>query len=106
MLARHSQLKWPVAENALSGTPDLVSITSTTDRRAHILASALAVFTHKGYHNTSMDDVAARAEISKPIVYQHFAGKRELYLGLLDDSVDTVTDGVRSEEHTSELQSH
>lgn len=64
------------------------------DRRDLLLRHALAVFTEKGYHSTSMDDVAARAGVSKPIVYQHFAGKRELYLGLLQNSVEEVSTGV------------
>jgi AcrR family transcriptional regulator len=37
----------------------------------------MEVFTTTGYHNTAMDDIAARAGISKPIPYQHFAGKRD-----------------------------
>ena len=64
------------------------------DRPATILACALAVFTERGYHKTSMDDIAAAAGVSKPILYQHFAGKRELYLGMLQDSVEAVSAGV------------
>ena len=41
-----------------------------------------------------MDDIAAKAGISKPIVYQYFSGKRELYLGLLDDAVDEWVAGI------------
>lgn len=37
-----------------------------------------------GYHATSMDDIADRAGVSKPVLYQHFDGKLELYLGLLE----------------------
>lgn len=69
-------------------------VVALVDRREAILQAALEVFTQRGFHNTAMDDVAARASISKPVLYQHFAGKRELYLGLLDASVNAVVQGV------------
>lgn len=37
-----------------------------------------------GYHGTAMDEIAEKARVSKPVLYQHFPGKRELYLALLD----------------------
>jgi len=47
-----------------------------------------------------MDEIAERAGVSKPVLYQHFPGKLELYLALLDESVDTlvetVSDALRS----------
>jgi AcrR family transcriptional regulator len=64
------------------------------DRRDTILLAALQVFTERGYHNTAMDNVAARAAISKPVLYQYFPSKRDLYLGLLDDSADAVCQDV------------
>jgi AcrR family transcriptional regulator len=39
----------------------------------------------QGYHAAAMDDIAERAGVSKPVLYQHFPGKLELYLALLDD---------------------
>jgi AcrR family transcriptional regulator len=42
-----------------------------------------------------MDDIADRAGVSKPVLYQHFPGKLELYLALLDESVDTLVQTVR-----------
>jgi AcrR family transcriptional regulator len=42
-----------------------------------------------------MDDIAERAGVSKPVLYQHFPGKRELYLALLDQSCDTIIDACR-----------
>ena len=63
------------------------------DRRSQLLLAATDVFTEKGYNNSSMDDIARAANVSKPILYQHFSSKRDLYLGLLDQSVDLwVTD--------------
>lgn len=67
-----------------------------TARRAQLLGVALDVFAESGYHAASMDDIADRAGVSKPVLYQHFPSKLELYLALLETSVDTVIDGVRS----------
>ena len=64
-------------------------------RRAQLLESALEVFVAQGYHAAAMDDIAERAGVSKPVLYQHFPGKLELYLALLDDACDQVIDGVR-----------
>ena len=66
------------------------------DRRATILSCALEVFVERGYHNASMDEIAARAGLSKPILYQYFPGKRELYRGLLENSVKDVVSGIVS----------
>lgn len=54
-------------------------------RRRQLLDTALDVFAAKGFHATSMDDVADAAGVSKPVLYQHFRSKRDLYLALLDD---------------------
>ncbi|MGZ4438566.1 MAG: TetR/AcrR family transcriptional regulator [Nocardioides sp.] len=61
-------------------------------RRAQLLDSALEVFVAQGYHAAAMDDIAERAGVSKPVLYQHFPGKLELYLALLDQSCDTIID--------------
>ncbi len=55
-----------------------------SERRAMLLDAALGVFVEKGYHQAAMDDIAARAGVSKPVLYQHFPGKLELYLALVD----------------------
>jgi len=57
-----------------------------SERRAQLLDAARQVFVEKGYHAAAMDDIAERAGVSKPVLYQHFPGKRELYLALLDES--------------------
>lgn len=65
-------------------------------RRKQLLAVALEVFAEHGYHAASMDEIAARAGVSKPVVYQHFPGKLDLYLALLESSVDTVVAEVKA----------
>ncbi|MFL6160222.1 MAG: TetR/AcrR family transcriptional regulator, partial [Marmoricola sp.] len=50
----------------------------------------------QGYHSAAMDDIAENAGVSKPVLYQHFPGKLDLYLALLDQAVDKVIDGTRA----------
>ncbi|MAO79213.1 TetR/AcrR family transcriptional regulator [Nocardioides marinus] len=66
------------------------------ERRAQLLESALEVFVAQGYHAAAMDDIAERAGVSKPVLYQHFPGKLELYLALLDRSCDQIIDNCRA----------
>lgn len=66
-----------------------------TARRAQLLDVALDVFVEQGYHAASMDEIAERAGVSKPVLYQHFPGKLDLYTALVSSAVDTVIEGVR-----------
>jgi AcrR family transcriptional regulator len=61
-----------------------------TARRKQLLAAAQEVFVANGYHAAAMDDIAERAGVSKPVLYQHFPGKLELYLALLDTHCDAL----------------
>ena len=58
---------------------------SAVDRRAQLLRVARTTFARAGYHATSMNDVADAAGVTKPVLYQHFASKRDLFHALLDD---------------------
>jgi AcrR family transcriptional regulator len=60
-------------------------------RRKQLLAAAQEVFVANGYHAAAMDDIAERAGVSKPVLYQHFPGKLELYLALLDTQAEALT---------------
>ena len=55
------------------------------ERRRQLLDTAVDVFAAKGFHATSMNDVADAAGVTKPVLYQHFTSKRQLYLELLED---------------------
>ena len=61
-------------------------------RRKQLLAAAQEVFVAQGYHAAAMDDIAERAGVSKPVLYQHFPGKLELYLALLDTHCDAIVE--------------
>jgi AcrR family transcriptional regulator len=54
------------------------------ERRVAIQSSALEVFAERGYHTTSIDDIARAAGISKALIYEHFASKQELHADLLE----------------------
>jgi AcrR family transcriptional regulator len=64
-------------------------------RRKQLLAAAQEVFVANGYHAAAMDDIAERAGVSKPVLYQHFPGKLELYLALLDTQADMLGRAVQ-----------
>jgi AcrR family transcriptional regulator len=53
------------------------------ERRTGILDAALAVFSQRGYHAASIDDIASEAGVSKALIYEHFASKQELYADLI-----------------------
>ena len=65
-------------------------------RRKQLLAAAQQVFVAQGYHAAAMDDIAERAGVSKPVLYQHFPGKLELYLALLDTHCDAMVARMRA----------
>ena len=65
-------------------------------RRRQLLDAAMEVFVARGYHAAAMDEIADRAGVSKPVLYQHFPGKQELYLALLDESVDRLIEAVEA----------
>jgi AcrR family transcriptional regulator len=60
------------------------------ERRAAILESALAVFAKRGYHATSIDDIARENGVSKALIYEHFTSKAELYAELLEQYAEVL----------------
>lgn len=75
-------------------------------RRVQLLDAANDVFTTRGYHASAMDDIAEAAGVSKPVLYQHFSSKLDLYLALLDRScerlVEVVADSLASTDDNAE----
>ncbi len=63
-------------------------------RREQVLAAAREVFVAEGFHAASMDTIAERAGVTKPVLYQHFPGKLDLYLALLDTAIDELVTGI------------
>src|SRR6187402_3857241 len=67
-----------------------------SERRAQLLEAAQEVFVGSGYHAAAMDEIAERAGVSKPVLYQHFPGKLDLYLALLDQHAEVMVAAVRT----------
>ncbi|MCG5121183.1 TetR/AcrR family transcriptional regulator [Streptomyces sp. T7(2022)] len=65
-------------------------------RRNQLLGAAQEVFVAQGYHAAAMDDIAERAGVSKPVLYQHFPGKLDLYLALLDQHCEALLQAVQT----------
>jgi AcrR family transcriptional regulator len=84
------------AGKAATGQPKAAGARSARlprdERRAQLLAAAQEVFVANGYHGAAMDEIAETAHVSKPVLYQHFPSKRELYLALLDSHLTALTD--------------
>lgn len=75
-------------------------------RRKQLLEVAVEVFAARGFHPTSMNDLAEAAGVTKPVLYQHFSSKRELYLELLDEIGSRLREsiGKATSEATSPRQ--
>jgi len=69
-------------------------------RRRQLLDAAMEVFVARGYHAAAMDEIAERAGVSKPVLYQHFPGKQDLYLALLDESVGRLVEEMSGQTLT------
>src|SRR5262247_3976171 len=59
-------------------------------RRAQLIEVGRSVFAKRGYEATSMEEIASRAKVSKPIVYEHFGGKEGLYAVVVDREVEHI----------------
>ena len=59
-------------------------------RREQLIVVAKALFAEKGFEGTSVEEIAARADVSKPVVYEHFGGKEGLYAVIVDREVEAL----------------
>ena len=66
-----------------------------SERRAQLLNVARRVFGKSGFHRVSMEEVASEAGVTKPILYDHFPSKKELYLALLEADLSVLHEKVR-----------
>jgi AcrR family transcriptional regulator len=85
-----------IAEDGNSAQDTLPSRMPRAERRIQLLDAARSVFAARGFHAASMDDIADRAGVSKPVLYQHFPGKVELYLALLDAEAALLLDSLKT----------
>jgi len=60
------------------------------ERREQLLDVARSLFAEKGFEGTSVEEIAARADVSKPVVYEHFGGKEGIYAVIVDREVEAL----------------
>ena len=66
------------------------------ERREQLIDVARALFAERGLEGTSVEEIAAHAGVSKPVVYEHFGGKEGLYAVVVDREVRTLHDAIRT----------
>ncbi|PHP53653.1 TetR/AcrR family transcriptional regulator [Actinomyces ruminis] len=78
---------------------------SASERREQLIAVARALFAEKGFEATSIEEIANRAKVSKPVVYEHFGGKEGLYAVIVDRELTaistTITQALKSSSSAS-----
>ena len=67
-----------------------------TERRHQLIDIARSLFAERGYEGTSIEEIAQRAGVSKPVVYEHFGGKEGLYAVVVDREMSALLDGITS----------
>ena len=68
---------------------------TAAERREQLIEIARTVFAERGVEGASVEEIAARAEVSKPVVYEHFGGKEGLYAVVVDREVRRLLDMMR-----------
>ena len=66
------------------------------ERRHQLIEVARTLFAERGYEGTSIEEIAQRANVSKPVVYEHFGGKEGLYAVVVDREMSALLDGITS----------
>jgi AcrR family transcriptional regulator len=69
---------------------------TAAERREQLIAISRTVFAERGFDGASVEEIAARAAVSKPVVYEHFGGKEGLYAVVVDREVRQLLDMMRA----------
>lgn len=69
---------------------------TATQRREQLLEISRELFAERGFEGTSVEEIAARAGVSKPVVYEHFGGKEGAYAVVVDRETQTLHNAIRS----------
>ena len=75
---------------------------SAPERRELILDAALEVFARRGFHGSSIDEIAQAAGVSKALIYEHFPSKRDLHISLLERHVQEIFERLAAAAATSD----
>lgn len=77
------------------------------ERREQLLDVSRSLFAEKGFEATSIEEIAHRAGVSKPVVYEHFGGKEGIYAVVVDREMqrlmDQIVDALEGGSHPREL---
>lgn len=87
-----------VADTVMSrprATPSRVRMTGK-QRREQLLDVGRALFAERGFDGTSIEEIASRAGVSKPVVYEHFRSKEGLYAVVVDREMEHLLDAITS----------
>jgi AcrR family transcriptional regulator len=80
------------------------------ERREQLLDVGRKLFAEKGFEGTSVEEIAATAQVSKPVVYEHFGGKEGLYAVVVDREIrtllDAITESLSTHKHPRVLLEH
>lgn len=69
---------------------------TASQRREQLITVSRELFAAKGFEGTSVEEIAARAEVSKPVVYEHFGGKEGAYAAVVERETKTLHDAIRA----------
>jgi AcrR family transcriptional regulator len=69
---------------------------SGQQRREQLVAVGRGLFAEKGFEATSIEEIAARAGVSKPVIYEHFGGKEGLYAVVVDREMQALLQRITS----------
>ena len=78
---------------------------TSAERREQLVMIARELFAEKGFEGTSVEEIAARAEVSKPVVYEHFGGKEGAYAVVVNRETKALHDAIRAALTTPEASS-
>lgn len=70
-------------------------------KRRQILDVASQIFSEKGYHMVTMDEVAMRAQVGKGTIYRYFEDKEDLYFSIIEEGLNFLTEGLEQEHRSS-----
>lgn len=65
-------------------------------RRLQLLDAASEIFVERGYHSAGMDEIAIHAGVSKPVLYQHFPSKLDMYIAVVDSHAEKLVSDVNN----------
>jgi len=68
-----------------------------TGKSSHILKTAAGLFANKGYHRTTVDEIAGALGVAKGTIYYHFNNKEELYLAIIQEGVNLLEERMRQD---------